>query len=197
VNTFASMTDPADMSRLYSQEMRALEEDGASFARDFPEAARYLDSADLEDRDPYVERLTEASANLFARIRQSMGTEEMDRSLLEMIAPELVQPLPSVSVVRFHQERPLVAPVTVPAGAMIRSKPLPGCPSGVPFRLLDSVDVTLKVVEPSRWEESERGEPSWNSSFAGNPSERGPGGHRRCHSTCSPIRRWYGRCVTA
>lgn len=140
--------------------MRALSEEGASFAADFPEAARYLDPSRLDDRDPYVERLTEGAASLVARIRQSAGTEEFDQALLEQFAPELLQPLSSVCVVRFRSETPLTTIVDIPAGAMVRSRSASGAPGGVPFRLLHPVQVTPVAVESAKWAADERGESS-------------------------------------
>lgn len=153
-----SVPDP--FARLFSQEMRALSEEGASFAADFPEAARYLNPGSLEDRDPYVERLTEGAASLVARIRQSAGTEEFDQALLEQFAPELVQPLSSVCVVRFQSGTPLTTVVDLPSGAMVRSRSASGAPGGVPFRLLHPVQVTPVAMESAKWTTDERGESS-------------------------------------
>lgn len=154
------MSVPDSFATLFAQEMRALSEEGASFAADFPEAARYLDSSQVEDRDPYVERLTEGAASLVARIRQSAGTEEFDQVLLEQFAPELVQPLSSVCVARFWSETPLADVVEIPAGAMVRSRSVPEAPGGVPFRLLQPVELTPLAVESAKWNTDERGESS-------------------------------------
>ena len=62
----------SDLRRLFEQEMRSLQEEGLGFAKDFPEAAQYLDLPNLEDKDPYVERWTEGLAFLTARIRQEL-----------------------------------------------------------------------------------------------------------------------------
>jgi len=150
--------DDDDLARKFSQEMLALAQEGASFAAEFPEAARFLDAGGLDDRDPYVERITEGVANLMARIRQVAGTEELDQDLLEMFAPELVQPLPSVSVVRFQPVQPLIQSIEIPAGALVRSKPVPNSPSGVPFRLLHAVRVTPAKVETANMEIDDRGQ---------------------------------------
>lgn len=147
-----------DLARKFSQEMLALAQEGASFAAEFPEAARFLDPDGLDDRDPYVERITEGAANLMARIRQVAGTDELDQELLAMFAPELVQPLPSVSVVRFQPIQPLADAIGIPAGAMVRSKPVPNSPSGVPFRLLHGVCVTPAKVEAAKMEVDDRGQ---------------------------------------
>jgi type VI secretion system protein ImpG len=146
-----------DLARKFSQEMFALAQEGALFAAEFPEAARFLDAQGLDDRDPYLERITEGVANLTARIRQVAGSEELDQELLAMFAPELVQPLSSVSVVRFLPVQPLVRSIDIPAGAVVRSKPVSQSPSGVPFRLLDPVHVTPAKVEAAKMEVDEQG----------------------------------------
>ena len=116
-----------DLRLLFEQEMRALLEEGEAFARSFPEAARYLDSANLEDRDPYVERITEGVAFLTGQIRD-LATDsytDLDRSMLEQLAPDLIQALPSVSVVRFApvtQNRSVARPEERRGGNECRSR---------------------------------------------------------------------------
>lgn len=153
------MTVPDPFAILFAQEMRSLAEEGASFAAEFPEAARHLDLQRLEDRDPYVERFVEGSASLMARIRQAAGAEELEASLLGMFAPDLLQPLPSVSVVRLRARSPLNETVRIPAGAVLRSKPVEESPEGIPFRLLHDVDLQPCDLAQASWSRDEEDRP--------------------------------------
>ena len=147
-----------DLRRLFEQELRALQEEGERFARDFPEAARFLDPASLDDRDPYVERITEAMAYLTGRLREVMDEADRDQddANLAMLAPDLVQPLPSVSVVQFMSTHPKQDSLTIPAGAMVRSEPVEGAPEGIPFRLLHPVPLTSMRVASAALSETEK-----------------------------------------
>lgn len=115
-----------DIQRIFLQEQRSLAEEGTAFAADFPEAARFLDADRLEDRDPYVERLVEGSAFLTSRVREALESEEdgLTRHLLDLLAPELEQPLPSVCVVEFHPRHFFPSETIVPAGSEILSIPV-------------------------------------------------------------------------
>lgn len=117
-----------DIQRIFLQEQRSLAEEGTAFAADFPEAARFLDADRLEDRDPYVERLVEGSAFLTSRVREALESEDdgLTRHLLDLLAPELEQPLPSVCVVEFHPRHSFPSETIVPAGSEILSIPLQG-----------------------------------------------------------------------
>jgi type VI secretion system protein ImpG len=110
-----------DIRRFFEQEIMALREEGGDFAKAFPEAARYLDSPSIEDRDPYVERLTEGVAFLTSRIREMQQAEHdgLTRHLLEIVAPDLDQPLPSVVVVQFGVRSDFAEPTTLPAGTTV------------------------------------------------------------------------------
>ena len=141
-----------DLRRLFQQEMRALQEEGKEFGSDFPEAARFLDPARFEDQDPYVERLIEANAMLVSQIRSAamdIGAS-LDHLALEQFAPELLAPLPSVSVVRFQPTRRLSEPVDIPSGSVVRSKQTPQVPNGIPFQLTYQVPIVPISVRSAK-----------------------------------------------
>lgn len=135
-----------DIQRIFHQEHRALAEEGSAFATDFPEAARYLDPSRLEDRDPYVERLIEGSALLTARVRETLESEEdgLTRHLLDLIAPDLEQPLPSVCVMEFHPRKGFPSEVVVPAGSEV----LTASPEDtkIPCRFTVNHDVAVRSI---------------------------------------------------
>ena len=160
-----------DLHRLFRQEMRALQEEGKEFGTDFPEAARFLDPARFEDQDPYVERLVEANALLVSQIRSAamdIGTS-LDHLALEQFAPELLAPLPSVTVVRFQPTRRLVEPVEVSSGSVVRSKQTQQASYGIPFGLIHNVLIVPILVRSAKLVSHQDGngefrlELGWNS----------------------------------
>lgn len=122
----------ADFKNLFDEEMNYLTLSGQDFAREYPSVAKYLNLDSIQDRDPYVERLFEGFAFLTARIRQQM--EESDAGLaaelLNLVAADLLRPLPSVSVVQFQGRATLQSPLLLKKGQTISaggSGPGKGC----------------------------------------------------------------------
>jgi len=141
----------ADLFRLFRQEMRALHDEGADFAKDFPEAARYLDPQSREDRDPYVERVTEGAAFLISRIRELDHSREdgLTRHLLELVAPELEAPLPSLAVVEFASRSDTAAIELLPSGTKVLAACRDGG-GGVRFSLTNSVVIDRMLVAAAK-----------------------------------------------
>ena len=109
----------------YDEEMRYLREAGKEFAEAFPERARFLNLDAVEDRDPYVERLFEGFAFLSARIRHKLDDDfpEFSRSLMEMVAPDFLEPIPSCAMLEFYQtSNPLQEPYVVERGMPVLSE---------------------------------------------------------------------------
>lgn len=149
----------ADISRRFLQEHRALREEGTDFATDFPEAARYLHPEALEDRDPYVERLTEGFAFLTGRVREAMEAEEdgLTRHLLDLVAPDLAQPLPSITVVEFHPRQFHPSPVAIPEGAEVRTGVLRETRTPCRFALVHEVPVQSYGVASAKLHQLDSG----------------------------------------
>ena len=72
----------------YDEEMWYLNEAGKEFERAHPERARFLNITQLDDRDPYVERLFEGFAFLAGRIREKLDDElpELTESLIGLLS---------------------------------------------------------------------------------------------------------------
>lgn len=145
-----------DIHRIFLQEQRSLREEGLAFSTDFPEAARLLDTERLEDRDPYVERLVEGNAFLAARIRETLENEEdgLTQNLLELVAPDVQQPLPSVCVTEFHPRKYYPSEFILDAGSEIRSRPIQTLSTPCRFTLthpvpIRSVEITLAKLHLS------------------------------------------------
>ncbi len=116
-----------DFEKYYEEEMRFLLESGREFAEAFPEKARHLNLAAVEDRDPYVERLFEGFAFLSARIRQKLEDDfpEFTRNLMEMVAPEFLHGIPSLAMLEFgFRQGMLRRPHIVPRGTIVLSNPV-------------------------------------------------------------------------
>ncbi|MFC1716201.1 type VI secretion system baseplate subunit TssF, partial [Candidatus Poribacteria bacterium] len=88
----------------YDEEQRYLDEAGREFAQAYPGRARFLNIGQRDDRDPYIERLFEGFAFLTGRVRQKLDDElpELTQSLLGLLWPHLLRPIPSISVLEFQ-----------------------------------------------------------------------------------------------
>ncbi|MFC1719024.1 type VI secretion system baseplate subunit TssF [Candidatus Poribacteria bacterium] len=111
----------------YDAELRYLDEAAREFAEAYPQRASFLNLNQLDDRDPYVERLFEGVAFLNGRIRQKLDDElpELTQSLLGFLWPHFLRPIPSLSVLEFNaipgrsQEH-----INIQRGAEVVSRPV-------------------------------------------------------------------------
>lgn len=132
----------SDLKRYFDEEMRYLLGAGREYAREFPEAAHALSIAEVEDRDPFVERLFESFAFLTARVRHTLDTQDdgMAGQLLDQAAPGLESPLPSVSILEFVPGSELAeAGHSAPKGAEARSLHLSAIDRSCRFRTTDEL----------------------------------------------------------
>ena len=86
----------------YIAELEALRTHGAAFAQEYPDIASELDIAIETPRGiPSVERVVESTAFLAARLRLLIesNSAELPVTVLSMLAPVLVEPVPSMAVV--------------------------------------------------------------------------------------------------
>lgn len=91
-----------DLLQYYKQELAYLRAQGAEFGMRYPKIASSLSLNGQESLDPHTERLIESTAFLAARVHRDLDQEfpHVATALLENICPSLVQPIPSMSVVR-------------------------------------------------------------------------------------------------
>lgn len=113
-------------NKYYQDELAYLRELGAEFANENPNLAPFLSR---ESSDPDVERLLEGFAFLSGRLRQKLDDElpELTHSLLQLMWPHFLRPIPAMTVVQFEplaeagaEER------VVPKGVEIASRPIDG-----------------------------------------------------------------------
>jgi type VI secretion system protein ImpG len=92
-----------DLLTYYERELSFLRQMGAEFSAKYPKiAARLLLEADASE-DPHVERLIQAFAFLAARVHHKIDDEfpEITESLLNVLYPHYLAPIPSMSIVQF------------------------------------------------------------------------------------------------
>src|ERR1700693_4380056 len=121
-----------ELYRYYEQELTFFRQMAGEFAEKYPKvAARLQLDAAKETADPHVERLIEAFALLAARVRRKVDDEfpEVVESLLNMLYPHYLRPVPPMAIAQFQfetqQTRP-TEPTIVPAGAVLNSRPSGG-----------------------------------------------------------------------
>jgi len=145
----------------YERELTFLRQLGAEFAATYPKiASRLLLEAD-KCEDPHVERLIEAFAFLAGRIHRKLDDElpEITESLLNVLFPHYLAPIPSMSVAQFvldPEQAMLQTGQTIPRESMLYSKPV----DGIPCRFRTCYPVTIWPVEvaSARFELPERAE---------------------------------------
>ncbi len=138
----------------YERELGYLRRLGAEFAQRYPKVAGRLLLEPTKCEDPHVERLLEGFAFLAARIHLKLDDDfpEVAESLLGVVAPQFVRPVPSVAVAEFQldPERARRAEgVAVPRGTALETRPV----GGVRCAFRTTADATLwpAVVAEARW----------------------------------------------
>ena len=132
----------------YREELSYLRELGAEFAGRNASLAPFLARGSF---DPDVERLLEGFAFLTGRLRQKLDDElpELTQSLAQIVAPQLLTPIPAMTVGQFQPTRTGGrARMTVDRGSELASRPI----HGVRCRFRTCYDVKLapvRVVEAS------------------------------------------------
>src|SRR4051812_50105936 len=93
-----------DLLLYYERELDYLRKMAGQFAEKNPKVASRLVLEPTKCEDPHVERLLEAFAFLAARIHLKLDDEfpEISEALLTVIYPQLVRPVPSMSIVEFQ-----------------------------------------------------------------------------------------------
>lgn len=130
----------------YLAELAYLRGAGAAFARRYPQVAGRLALDGTGSADPHVERLIESFAFLTARLQRlhEAQSPEIARSLLEIVQPGLVAPVPSMAIAAFtpdpRQARSLGG-LAVPAGTTLFAQAEGG--DGPVIRLRTGLPVTL------------------------------------------------------
>jgi len=146
----------------YSQELTYLRYLGAEFANKYPKVAGRLLLEAGKCEDPHVERLLEGFAFLAARVYQKIDDEfpQIVESLISVLYPYYLRPIPSASVVQFHldpDQGKLMTGLPVPRGSLLYSPPV----QGTPCKFQTCYDTTLWPVEvkAADWRSADRIQP--------------------------------------
>ena len=128
----------------YERELDYLRKSATQFAEKYPKVASRLALEPTKCEDPHVERLLEAFAFLAARIHLNIEDEfpEISDGLLSVVYPQLVRPIPSMSVVEFQldpDKGKLTSGMKVERNSLLYSKPV----GGVPCTFRTCYDTTL------------------------------------------------------
>ena len=146
----------------YSQELTYLRYMGAEFANKYPKVAARLLLEAGKCEDPHVERMLEGFAFLAARIHTKIDDEfpEVVESLLSVLYPYYLRPLPSASIVQFHldaDQGKLMSGLPIPRGSLLYSAPV----AGTPCKFQTCYDTTLWpiIVKSADWRSADRLQP--------------------------------------
>ncbi|HIE5650607.1 type VI secretion system baseplate subunit TssF [Stenotrophomonas maltophilia] len=136
-----------DLLPYYERELAYLRRYGREFAERYPKIAGRLQLSAEGSQDPHVERLIEAFALLSARVSKRIEDDypEFTDALLDVLYPHYLRPFPSCSIAHFDMEgvaSKLSAPVRVPRGTALQSRPV----RGVPCDFRTAYDVVLAPI---------------------------------------------------
>jgi type VI secretion system protein ImpG len=120
------MTD--DFLFYYNDELAHLRHRGAEFAAEHPKVASRLRLSPDAIEDPFVERLMEGFAFLTARLRQKLEDDlpELTETVLDLLYPHLLSPVPSTAILSFSPRPDLAEPYQLKAGIEIDSEAIEG-----------------------------------------------------------------------
>ncbi len=112
-------------NRYFQQELLNLRELGKEFSKAHPALAPMLSG---KTSDPDVERLIEGSAFLAGMLRQKLDDEfpEIIHSLIQLIFPHYMSPVPSATIISFAPKPGLKETMIVSAGSELASIPVEG-----------------------------------------------------------------------
>lgn len=139
----------------YERELVFLRRMGAEFARKYPKVASRLELDEEKVEDPHVERMIEAFAFLTGRIGLKLDDElpEVTESLLNLLYPHYLAPIPSMAVTQFTFGSPndkLSSSQLLERGSRLSSRPVEG--SACLFRTCYDVDLLPIELESAALE---------------------------------------------
>jgi len=120
-----------ELLHYYERELSYLRRSGADFAEKYPKIAARLELEANKCDDPHVERLLEGFAFLAARVHLKLDDDfpEISEALLEVLYPQYVRPIPSMSVAEFHLDpEQVTSGVEISRGSELYTRPVAGAP---------------------------------------------------------------------
>jgi len=148
-----------DLLPYYENELSFIRNMGKEFAADWGKIAERLALEPGKCEDPHVERLIEAFALLAGRIHHKIDDEfpEITESLLNILYPHYLRPIPSMSIAQFHvdpEQGALTTGHTVKRNTSLNTGPIAGKSTTCSFRTcypvtLWPLEVTAAAVAPA------------------------------------------------
>lgn len=158
-----------DLLLYYERELDYLRQSGVLFKEKYPKIASRLQLEDDKCEDPHVERLIEAFAFLAARVHLKIDDEfpEITESLLSIVYPHFIRPVPSMSIVQFvldPDKGKMTTGLKVERDSILYSRPV----DGVPCKFRTCFDTTLYpiTVVGAEWTTPDRLKPAVRSGDA-------------------------------
>jgi type VI secretion system protein ImpG len=151
-----------ELLQYYERELAFLRQMGADFADKYPKVASRLLLEPDKCEDPHVERLLEAFAFLAARVHLKIDDDfpEISESLLGILYPHYLRPIPSMSVVQFAvnaAQGKMTAAARVAKGSNLLSRQVGGVPCR--FTTCYETDVWPIEVTAGEWRTPDRLQP--------------------------------------
>jgi type VI secretion system protein ImpG len=112
----------------YQRELTFIRQMAAEFQAKYPSVAPDINLGQDKCEDPHVERMIEAFALLTGRIQHKIDDEfpEITESLLDVLYPHYLRPIPSQAIVQFALDSAQSAvpnATVIPSGSPVHSKP--------------------------------------------------------------------------
>jgi type VI secretion system protein ImpG len=138
-----------ELLQYYERELVFLRQMGAEFAEKYPRIASRLSLESDKCEDPHVERLIEGFAFLASRIHLKINDEfpEVTESLLNVLYPHYLAPIPSMSIVQFAldpERSHLTTGHTIESGTKLYSPQIQG---GAVCRFRTCYPITMWPIE--------------------------------------------------
>ncbi|HEX8891961.1 MAG TPA: type VI secretion system baseplate subunit TssF [Terriglobales bacterium] len=156
-----------DLLLYYERELDYIRKMAVQFADKHPKVASRLVLEPTKCEDPHVERLLEAFAFLAARVHLKIDDEfpEISEALLTVVYPQLIRPIPSMSIVEFHldpEKGKLTGGLNIVRNSALQSRPV----GGVPCTFRTCYDTTLwpVTVAAAEWKPPSRLQPAVKAS---------------------------------
>ena len=156
-----------DLLLYYERELDYIRKMAVQFSEKHPKVASRLMLEPTKCEDPHVERLLEAFAFLTARVHLKIDDEspEISEAMLAVIYPQLVAPIPSMSIVEFQldpDKGKLTSGLPISREAVLRSRPVGGVPCT--FRTCYDTTVWPVSVTAAEWKAPSRLKPAVRAS---------------------------------
>ncbi|WP_397450598.1 type VI secretion system baseplate subunit TssF [Pseudomonas sp. NA-150] len=138
-------------NQYYQSELNALRQLGGVFAERNPALAHFIGQS---GSDPDVERLLEGFAFLTGRLRQRLddGLPELTQSLMYLLWPNYMRPLPAFSMLQFDPLQQAQPALSIGRHAQVSSRAIQGVPCG--FRTCYATEVLPLQLSELRYAEN-------------------------------------------